>query len=132
MRYLVTGRVKPGQEAALLQAIEDRTLGAGSIAGGEYLRDMAQARQLEDGSVRWVEVCYCALPLEEEIPYWEEYFDLVNIKDAHARDKCRHENGTEWWACSGCDCTARLEAVMEGWGEPFQIKLQMEYEGIRD
>ena len=57
MRYLVRAKVKPGQEADLLQAIEEGTLGKGSIAGDEYLRDMAQARLVEDGSVRWVEVC---------------------------------------------------------------------------
>ena len=74
MRYLVRAKVKPGQEADLLQAIEEGTLGKGSIAGDEYLRDMAQARLSEDGSVRWVEVCYCRIPLEEERPYWEEYF----------------------------------------------------------
>jgi len=49
-------------------------------------------------------------PLEEERPYWEEFFDLVKIQDAHARTKCRDENGTEPWACSECDCTERLEA----------------------
>ena len=38
MRYLVTARVKPGRERALAEAIEDGTLGAGSIAGGEYAR----------------------------------------------------------------------------------------------
>ena len=38
MRYLVTARVKPGREADLLRAIEDGTLGAGSVAGDEYLR----------------------------------------------------------------------------------------------
>jgi hypothetical protein len=37
MRYLVRARVKPGRERALLQAIEDGTLGKGSVAEGEYL-----------------------------------------------------------------------------------------------
>ena len=119
MRYLVTGRVKPGREEALLRAIEDGTLGAGSIAGREYLRNMAQARLIDDGSVKWVEVCFCWTPLEEERPYWEEYFELVQIKDAHARSKCRDVEGTEPWACSTCDCTDRLDAAMEGWGRSF-------------
>src|SRR6185503_17697159 len=67
MRYLVTARVKPGKEAALLQAIEDGTLGQGSVAGSEYLDDMAQARWT-GGDVRWVEVCFCWEPLDEERP----------------------------------------------------------------
>lgn len=126
MRYLVTGRVKPGREAALLAAIEAGTLGLGSIAGDEYLRDMAQARLLDDGRVRWVEVCFCWRPLEEEQPYWEEYFELTQIKDAHSRRKCRDETGEEPWACSTCDCTVRLEAVMENWGRPFLEVLREE------
>ena len=68
MRYLVTARVKPGQEQALAQAIERGTLGAGSIAGGEYRRNMESARRIRDGSVKWVEVCYCDTPLDEERP----------------------------------------------------------------
>ena len=47
MRYLVTARVKPGKEAALLDAIETGRLGRGSVAGGEYLRNMTDARLRE-------------------------------------------------------------------------------------
>ena len=119
MRYLVTARVKPGRRDALDEAIEDGSLGAGSIAGDEYLHNMAEARALPDGSVKWVETCFCATPLAEERPYWEEYFDLLSVKDAHARSKCRHESGTEYWACSSCDCTERLEAVLRKQGKPF-------------
>jgi hypothetical protein len=126
MRYLVTGRIKPGRTKPLLKTIEDRTLGRGSIAGGEYIRDMKQARLLENGDVRWVEVCYCPTPLMEEIPYWEEYFDLTDIRDAHARHKCKDETGEEPWACSDCDCTKKLEEKMEGWGERFLEKLTKE------
>jgi hypothetical protein len=119
MRYLVTARVKPGREAALARAIEDGTLGAGSIAGDEYLRNMECARRLRDGSVKWVEVCYCSTPLAEERPYWEEYFEVVKVQDAHARTRCRDLNGSEPWACSDCDCTEKLGARLETWGERF-------------
>jgi hypothetical protein len=68
MRYLVTARVKPGREQALLSAIENGSLGAGSVAGDEYLRNMTDARLRQDGSLKWVEVCFCAVPLEEERP----------------------------------------------------------------
>src|SRR4051794_14319503 len=110
MRYVVRARVKPGKEQLLLEAIERGTLGRGSVAGDEYLRNMRDARLFADGTARWVEVCYCNVPLEEERPYWEEYFDLVKVQDAHARQNCRDENGTESWACGDCDCTHRLEA----------------------
>ena len=46
MRYLVTARVKPGKEAELLRAIESGTLGTGSVAGDEYMRNMTDARLL--------------------------------------------------------------------------------------
>ncbi len=116
MRYLVRARIKSGQEGSLLKAIDDGSLGAGSIAGREYLRDMKHARLCEDGTARWVEVCYCPTPLEEELPDWEEFFDIVKIQDAHARKNCLDENGTKAWACGQCDCTERLEAKMEDWG----------------
>lgn len=119
MRYLVRARVKPGCERALADAIDSGTLGRGSIAGGEYLRNMNDARQLDDATLRWVEVCYCPSPLLEERPYWEQYFDLIKVQDAHARTKCRDENGSEPWACGDCDCTSRLEAVLARSGRPF-------------
>jgi hypothetical protein len=120
MRYLVTAHVKPGCEDALDRAIDDGSLGRGSVAGGEYLRNMEEARQLEDGRVQWVEVCYCETPLAEEREYWEDYFTLDKVQDAHARSRCRDLNGTEPWACSNCDCTARLEAHLARKGKPFQ------------
>ncbi len=124
MRYLVTARLNPGKKKALALSIRERTLGAGSIAGDEYLRNMDQARIVEDGKVRWIEVCFCETPLQEERPYWEEYFDLLQIKDAHDRRRCRNLNGTEPWACCNCDCTLRLEQRMETWGKPFREAIE--------
>src|SRR5919201_5753410 len=114
MRYLVTARVKPGKEVDLLRAIEDGTLGAGSVAGDEYLRNMQDARLCDDGKVKWVEVCFCDTPLDEERPYWESFFELVRVQDAHSRSRCLDLKGTEPWACGSCDCTARLEAKLAG------------------
>jgi hypothetical protein len=119
MRYLVRARVKPGRELPLLQAIEHGTLGEGSVAEGEYLRNMKEARLCPDRTARWVEVCYCSTPLQEERPYWGEYFELTQIQDAHDRRRCRDQNGSAPWACGGCDCTARLERRLETTGVPF-------------
>jgi len=125
MRYLVTAQLKHGRRGALKRAIEDGSLGRGSVAGDEYFRDMEHARELADGRVKWVETCFCATPLAEERPYWEEYFDLLSVKDAHARSKCRHENGSEYWACVSCDCTERLEERLAQEGCPFrEFKIQ--------
>jgi len=119
MRYLVRARVKTGREAELLEAIERGRLGEGSVAEGEYLRNMKDARLYEDQTTRWVEVCYCPSPLLEERPYWEEFFDLTKVQDAHDRRRCKDENGTESWACSTCDCTERLEQRLSEIGESF-------------
>ena len=119
MRYLVQARLKPGREAALLRAVATGTLGQGSIAGDEYRHDLQHARLDDHGVAKWIEVCFCASPLQEERPYWEEYFDLLGVKDAHSRKNCRHENGTEPWACSRCDCTRKLEAKLKHAGEAF-------------
>ena len=123
MRYLVTARVKPGREAALAEAIEKETLGVGSVAGDEYLRNMETARLLRDGTVKWVEVCFCATPLQEERAYWEEYFELVKVQDAHGRSRCRDLNDSEPWACTDCDCTDRLEERLNSWGTSFRAQL---------
>lgn len=119
MRYLVRARVKDGCEKRLLKAIEDETLGQGSVAEGEYLRNMQDARVLPDGTTRWVEVCYCPTPLLEERPYWEKFFELSKVQDAHDRRNCRDQNGSEAWACGDCDCTKKLEQKLAEQGESF-------------
>ena len=124
MRYLVKARVKPGRESVLLRAIESGQLGKGSIAGDEYLDNMEHARVGTDGVAHWVEVCFCGTPLAEERPYWEQYFDLITVRDAHARRNCRDLNGSEPWACCDCDCTRRLEAKLQRSGESFLGELR--------
>ena len=119
MRYLVRARLKPGGEQKLLRAIEDETLGEGSVAEGEYLRNMKDARLCDDGTARWVEVCYCPTPLMEERPYWEEHFELTKIQDAHDRRRCHDQNGEEPWACDDCDCTDRPERKLSQTGKSF-------------
>jgi hypothetical protein len=124
MRYLVKARVKPKREEPLLNAIGDKTLGKGSIAGDEYVYNMEQARVNKEGVATWVETCFCDPPLAEERPYWEEYFELLSVKDAHSRRNCRHENGTEPWACCDCDCTQKLEEKLRGQNESFLGQLR--------
>lgn len=119
MRYLVRAKLKPGLERPLQSAIERGTLGRGSVAEGEYLRNMQDARRLDDGTLKWVEICYCAKPLDEERPYWERYFDLTRVQDAHRRKTCKHESGEQPWSCEDCDCTQRLEAKLARERRPF-------------
>lgn len=124
MRYLVKARLRKGKAKALLQAIHEERLGQGSVAGDEYLHNMRHARVDENQVAHWVETCFCSTPLDEERPYWEEYFELLTIKDAHARKNCRDLNGTEPWACCDCDCTKRLEQRLATRGRPFLNELK--------
>ena len=124
MRYLVRARLKSHRQADLLAAVDNQTLGQGSVAEGEYLRNMQEARLYPDQTARWVEVCYCPTPLQEERPYWEQYFDLTRVQDAHDRRKCRDQNGFEPWACGNCDCTARLEQKLKHTGQSFLNQLR--------
>ena len=112
VRYLVKAKLKPGKVQPLMGAIDTGNLGRGSIAGDEYIHNMNQARIDQAGIATWVETCFCDPPLAEERPYWEEFFDLLSVKDAHSRRTCRHENGTEPWACCDCDCTRKPEAKL--------------------
>jgi hypothetical protein len=119
VRYLVKAKLKSNNGAMLLHAIAERTLGRGSIAGDEYLHNMEQARVDDAGTATWVETCFCDPPLAEERPYWEEYFDLLKVTDAHSRRNCRDQNGIEPWACCECDCTKRLEEKLGAEGDSF-------------
>jgi hypothetical protein len=131
MRYLVTARVRPGREAALLSAIENGSLGQGSVAGGEYLRNMTDAHLRDDGTIRWVEVCFCEVPMDEERPYWETFFEIERVQDAHARHLCRDAIGSEPWACCDCDCTAKLEARLQSRDRSFLDALRQTAESHR-
>jgi hypothetical protein len=126
MRYLVRARLKQESRQALLEAIDNQTLGEGSVAEGEYLRNMKDARLCPDDTACWVEVCYCPSPLQEERPYWEQYFDLTRVQDAHDRRRCRDQNGSEPWACGDCDCSRRLEQKLSTTGKSFLESLRRE------
>lgn len=123
MRYLVKAKLKEGKSGQLKQAVDDGSLGKDSIAGGEYIRDIKNARLLEDGTATWVEVCYCSTPLAEERPYWEEYIDLLQITDAIDKKICKHETGERPWSCINCNCTTEREKEMESWGKSLYQSL---------
>ena len=119
MKYLVKAKLKEASRQGLLQAIEDETLGTGSVAFGEYIKNMKQARVLDDGTVCWVEICFCPTPLNEERSYWEEYFDIIAIENVQNPKLCKDSNGSQKRGCFECSCTDKLEREMESWGKPF-------------
>jgi hypothetical protein len=123
MRYFVKAILRKDKRYQLKKAIDDGKLGAGSIAGGEYIRDMKHARLLHDGSAEWIEVCFCNPPLDEERPYWEEYFELREITDATDRKICKHETGELPWSCVNCNCTKKQEKELMKFGKSFYESL---------
>ncbi len=121
MKYLVKAKVKESVRSELLQEIEDETLGFGSVAFGEYMKNMRQARLLDDGTVCWIEICFCSIPLDEEKPYWEKYFENIIIEDAQNPKNCQDANGKQKRACFECSCTKKLEETMLSWGKSFIV-----------
>jgi len=123
MRYFVRAILKKEKHLELKKAIDEGKLGTGSVAGGEYIRDMKHARLLNDGTVEWIEVCFCNPPLDEERPYWEEYFTLKEITDATGRKNCNHETGKLLWSCVSCNCTKKQENELMKKGKSFYRSL---------
>ncbi len=119
MKYLVKAKIKEPSKQDLLQEIADETLGHGSVAFGEYVKNMKQARVLDDGTVCWIEICFCPTPLNEEKAYWEKFFEIISIEKAQNPKYCQDSNGEQKRACFECSCTEKLEREMAGWGEPF-------------
>jgi hypothetical protein len=119
MKYLLKAKLKDSRKLELLEAVEKGTLGEGSVAFGEYVKNMNQARVLEDGTVCWIEICFCATPLNEEMPYWKEYFDHITVENAQDPLYCQDANGELKRACFDCSCTQDLEEKMLRISKPF-------------
>lgn len=113
MRYLLSARVRPGRRAELLEAIESGSFGRGFPYGdlGETLRE---GKVGPDGTIRWVEVCYCresyGVAMEEELPYFEAFLTDMTVADARSPAHC-----DGYPACGDCDCTRKVRPK----GEPF-------------
>jgi hypothetical protein len=113
MRYLVTARVRPGADEALARAIDDGTLGQGSIAGDEYFRNMAAARQMDDGRAVGRSLRDTLAEEREAEPVFHPRQVRTRMRAAAPRSD-RH--GAV--ACGDCDNSARLERLETG--RPFR------------
>ena len=118
MRYIVGARVRSEQRANLLKALEAGSFGCGFPYGnlGEAL---CTGCVDANGTIRWVEVCYCreyyGVALEEELPYFEEF--LADIEVADARNPL-HCDG--YPVCNDCHCTKKVRFE----GEPLLAYLR--------
>jgi hypothetical protein len=106
MRYILGARVRPERRPDLLRALEDGSFGRGFPYGdlGEVL---CEGRVDANGTIRWVEVCYCreyyGVAMHEELPYLEEYLTDIEVADARSPVYCEG-----YPACNDCDCTRKV------------------------
>jgi len=86
---------------------------------GEHVADcFAQAQRQGDGSVLWIETCYCERyfgePLAEEKDSITKYFEMGRVKKVIAASKCGDMNGEEPFKCDTCDCDLPLRRRLTG------------------
>ncbi len=119
MKYLVRARIKEGTDDQLIRVIADGTVPGAPGYFAAHLADcFAQAQRQDDGSVLWIETCYCERyfgePLAEEKEYITRYFELGRVKKVVAARKCGDMNGKEPFKCDTCDCDLPLRRRLSG------------------
>lgn len=119
VKYLVRARMKAGAEDQVRWVIAEGIVPGAPGYFADHLADcFSQAQRQDDGSVLWIETCYCERyfgePLAEEKAYMERYFDLGRVKKVIAAKKCSDMNGEEPFKCDTCDCDLPLRRRLTG------------------
>ncbi len=119
MKYLVQARVKEGATEQVRRVIDrGKVPGAPSYFADHLAECFAEAQRQEDGSVLWIETCYCERylgeALAEEKQYIERYFELGKVKKVVAAKKCGDLSGTQPYECDGCDCDLPVRRRLRG------------------
>jgi hypothetical protein len=119
MKYLVRARIKEGAEKQVRDVITTGSVPEAPGYFADHLADcFAEAQQQEDGSVLWIETCYCERyfgePLAEEKEYITRFFDLGRVKKVVAANKCGDLIGEEPFKCETCDCDLPLRRRLTG------------------
>ena len=119
MKYLVRARLKKDAEGGVREAIERGAVPGAPSYFADHLADcFAEARRQEDGSVLWIETCYCERyfgeALAEEKRYIEHYFALDRVKKVVAAKKCGDMSGEQPFECDGCDCDLPVRRRLTG------------------
>jgi hypothetical protein len=113
LRYLLSARVRPEKRAELLRALEEGRFGEG-FPYGDLGETLCTGRVDGNGTIRWVEVCYCreyyGVAMAEELPYFEAVLTDMTVTDARSPDHCEG-----YPACGDCDCTRKVRPK----GEPL-------------
>ncbi len=119
MKYLVRARLKAGAEGRLRDPIARGAVpGAPSYFADHLAECFAEAQRQDDGSVLWIETCYCERylgeALAEEKRYIQRYFELGKVKKVVAAKKCGDMSGERPFECEGCDCDLPVRRRLRG------------------
>jgi hypothetical protein len=119
VKYLVRARIKKAAENQIRDVITTGSVPGAPSYFADHLADcFAEAQRQEDGSVLWIETCYCerylGKPLAEEMDYITRYFELGRVKKVVAAKKCGDLTGNEPFKCDTCDCDLRLRRRLSG------------------
>lgn len=119
MKYLVRARLRAGAARRVREVIGRGTVpGAPAYFARHLAECFAEAQRQEDGSLLWIETCYCERyfgeALAEEKEYIGRYFDLGRAKKVIAAKKCGDMNGREPFQCDACDCDLPVRRRLRG------------------
>lgn len=119
MKYLIQARMKEGAAAQVRRVIDRGEVPGAPSYFADHLADcFAEAQRQDDGSVLWIETCYCERylgeALAEEKRYIERYFELGKVKKVVAAKKCGDLSGERPFECDGCDCDLPVRRRLRG------------------
>ena len=119
MKYLVRAQMNDGAEDQVRQIIRRGTVPGAPSYFADHLADcFSEAQQQGDGSVLWIETCYCERylgeALAEEKEYIGRYFDIGKVKKVVAAKKCGDMTGDEPFKCDDCDCDLPVRRRLTG------------------
>jgi len=119
VKYLVRARLKDRAKEEVREVIRRGTVPGAPSYFADHLADcFAEAQRQADGSVLWIETCYCERyfgeALAEEKDYIERYFDIGKVKKVVAAKKCGDMTGDDPYKCDGCDCDLPVRRRLTG------------------
>jgi len=119
MKYLVRARLKAGAEGRLRDVIARGAVpGAPSYFADHLAECFAEGQRQDDGSLLWIETCYCERylgeALAEEKRHIQRYFELGKVKKVVAAKKCGDMSGECPFECEGCDCDLPVRRRLRG------------------
>ncbi len=119
VKYLVRARMEEGAGEQVRRVIaRGKVPGAPSYFADHLAECFAEAQRQEDGSVLWIETCYCerylGQALAEEKEYIQRYFDLGQVKKVIAAKKCGDMSGERPFECDACACDLPVRRRLRG------------------